>query len=110
MGALELARTIRSGQVSSREVVEAHLARIDEVNGDLNAIDEELMILAVAFMYNDDAGQDVNGIGSDFEARLAALLNNDRASGGLMSAGDIFGGRVFTGQPATSGIASINFM
>jgi len=38
MGALELARNIRSKQVSSREVVEAHLARVDQVNGHLNAI------------------------------------------------------------------------
>ncbi len=38
MGALELARQIRSGQASSREVLEAHLARVDKVNGDLNAI------------------------------------------------------------------------
>ena len=38
MGALELARNIRSKQVSSREVLEAHLARVEEVNGDLNAI------------------------------------------------------------------------
>ncbi|MGI9645762.1 MAG: amidase [Ilumatobacteraceae bacterium] len=38
MGALELARQIRSGQASSREVVEAHLARVDKVNSELNAI------------------------------------------------------------------------
>ena len=38
MGALELAGAIRAGDVSSREVVEAHLMRVDKVNGDLNAI------------------------------------------------------------------------
>jgi Asp-tRNA(Asn)/Glu-tRNA(Gln) amidotransferase A subunit family amidase len=32
MSATELAEAIRSGQVSSREVVEAHLRRIEEVN------------------------------------------------------------------------------
>lgn len=37
-GALELAKMIGSGEVSSREVVAAHLARIDEVNPHLNAI------------------------------------------------------------------------
>jgi amidase len=38
MGALELAGLIREGDVSSREVVEAHLVRVDKVNGHLNAI------------------------------------------------------------------------
>jgi len=38
MGALELADRIRSKEVSSREVLEAHLDRIEQVNGDLNAI------------------------------------------------------------------------
>jgi amidase len=35
-----LAQLIRSGQTSSREVVEAHLARIEEVNGAVNAVVE----------------------------------------------------------------------
>jgi amidase len=38
LGAVELAERIRSREVSSREVLEAHLARVDAVNGDLNAI------------------------------------------------------------------------
>ena len=37
-GAGELATVIRSGEVTSAEVVEAHLARIDEVNPDVNAV------------------------------------------------------------------------
>lgn len=37
-GALELAADIASGSVSSREVVEAHLERIEAVNGEVNAI------------------------------------------------------------------------
>ena len=36
--ALELAALIAAGDVSSREVVDAHLGRIDEVNGRLNAV------------------------------------------------------------------------
>jgi amidase len=36
--ALELARMIHASEVSSREVVESHLARIDEVNPHLNAV------------------------------------------------------------------------
>ena len=38
LGALELAERIRSKDVSSREVLEAHLTRVDECNGSLNAI------------------------------------------------------------------------
>lgn len=38
LGALELADRIRTKEVSSREVLEAHLARVDECNGALNAI------------------------------------------------------------------------
>ena len=36
--ATSLAQLIRSGRTSSREVVEAHLARIDAVNGAVNAV------------------------------------------------------------------------
>ena len=38
LGALELADRIRSKEVSSREVLEAHLDRVDRCNGALNAI------------------------------------------------------------------------
>jgi len=38
LSAVELARLIRNGQVSSREVVETHLQRIDQVNQHLNAV------------------------------------------------------------------------
>ena len=38
MSATELAEAIRSSQVSSREVVEAHLRRIEEVNPSINAV------------------------------------------------------------------------
>jgi amidase len=38
--ALSLAQLIRTGDVSSREVAESHLARIDEVNAEVNAIVE----------------------------------------------------------------------
>jgi amidase len=38
LGALELAGMIRTGEVTSRAVVEAHLARVEQCNGDLNAI------------------------------------------------------------------------
>jgi amidase len=38
MTAGELARLVRAGQVSSREVVQAHLERIDDVNARVNAV------------------------------------------------------------------------
>ncbi|MGA1440502.1 MAG: amidase, partial [Ilumatobacteraceae bacterium] len=38
LGALELAERIRSRVVSSREVLAAHLARLDAVNPHLNAV------------------------------------------------------------------------
>src|SRR5207245_2248072 len=37
-GAGELAQMIASGEVTSTEVIDAHLARIEEVNPDLNAV------------------------------------------------------------------------
>jgi amidase len=47
-GARELARAIRSGQASSREVVAAHLDRIAEVNGAVNAVTAVLADEAIA--------------------------------------------------------------
>jgi fatty acid amide hydrolase len=37
-GAVELARSIAAGDVSAREVVDAHIARVEEIDGDLNAV------------------------------------------------------------------------
>ena len=38
LGALELAKKIRTGDTSSREVLEAHISRVEAVNPHLNAI------------------------------------------------------------------------
>ena len=48
LSATELAVLIASGDVSSREVVVAHLARIDEVNGHVNAVTVVLRESALA--------------------------------------------------------------
>jgi len=52
LGAVELAAVIAGKEASSREVVEAHLARIDAVNGHLNAVvrrlDDEALAAADA--------------------------------------------------------------
>ncbi len=46
--AAQLAARIRSGEVSSTEVVEAHLARIDRINGSTNAVVEVVREEALA--------------------------------------------------------------
>ena len=38
LGIVDLAKAIREKQVSSREVIQAHLDRINTVNGRLNAV------------------------------------------------------------------------
>lgn len=55
LGALELAAAIRAREVSSREVVEAHLARIDQVNPRLNAVVRRLDDEALAAADRADA-------------------------------------------------------
>jgi len=54
-GALELAGMIARKEVSSREVVTAHLARVDEVNPYLNAIVRRLDVEALAAADRADA-------------------------------------------------------
>ena len=66
-GAGELAAMIRAKQVSSVEVVEAHLARIDAVNPAVNAITEVLAERAVA-----DATTCAIGTGEVLASTLAA--------------------------------------
>ena len=53
--ALDLAAMIRNGDTTSREVVEAHLARIDAVNPDLNAVVRRLDESAIAAADEADA-------------------------------------------------------
>jgi amidase len=48
MGASELARAIAARRLSSREVVEAHLNRIDAINGQVNAVTSVLREEALA--------------------------------------------------------------
>jgi amidase len=63
LGALELADRIRRREVSSREVVEAHLARVDDCNASLNAIvrvlADEALTAADAADADLSAGRDV---------------------------------------------------
>ena len=56
-GAGELAAMIRQGEVTSVEVVEAHLARIDSVNGKVNAIVKVLKDEALAGAAEIDAAR-----------------------------------------------------
>jgi amidase len=59
--ALDLAQLIASGEASSREVVDAHLARIAAVNGELNAITVEMGEQARAEADAADADRDHRG-------------------------------------------------
>lgn len=54
-GALELAAGIKSGEWSSRQVVQAHLDRIDAVNGQVNAV---VKVLADSALAAADAADD----------------------------------------------------
>ncbi|TMR21546.1 amidase [Nonomuraea turkmeniaca] len=58
MSATELARLIRSREVSSREAVEAHLRRIDEVNPQVNAVS---VVLAEEALADADAADRAGG-------------------------------------------------
>jgi len=55
LGAFELGTSIRDRVVSSREVVEAHLDRIDAVNGDVNAVTQTLVDEALSAADDADA-------------------------------------------------------
>jgi amidase len=55
-GASELADLIRRRKVSSREVIEAHLRRIDEVNGSVRAVTVTLAESALAAADEADRG------------------------------------------------------
>jgi amidase len=55
--ATKLASMIRSGEVSSRDVVESHLARIDAVNGRVNAVTVVLADAALAAADRADAAR-----------------------------------------------------
>jgi amidase len=61
MSALELAGMIRSGEVSSREVVEAHLTRAEECNARVNAIVESFPDRSVAWADEADAALAAGG-------------------------------------------------
>ncbi|HSK98158.1 MAG TPA: amidase family protein [Euzebyales bacterium] len=60
MGAGELAAAIRTKQVSSREVVEAHLRRIDAVNPQLNAV---TLVLGEQALQGADAADHTAAVG-----------------------------------------------
>ncbi|MEY2959140.1 MAG: hypothetical protein RLZZ01_1708 [Actinomycetota bacterium] len=91
LGALELAAMIRSGDVSSREVLTAHLARLDAVNPHLNAVVRRL---------DDEAG--------------AAADRADRAIADGSAVGPLHGVPVtvkenidLAGTPTTQGVAAL---
>ena len=76
MEGVEVARLIRAGKISAAEVVESQLARIDQVNGRLNAIvrraDDEARAIAHAI---DDGSID----GSNVGMTMTSKVNTDHA-------------------------------
>lgn len=79
MSAMELAGAIRSGQASSREVIEAHLRRIEAVNPSVNAVTVVLGEQAVGI--GDGLPQAVQVIGPRYREDLcldAATAIEDR--------------------------------
>ena len=48
LSAVEIAAKVRSKELSATEVTEAHLARIEDVNGAINAVVQDLSTEAVA--------------------------------------------------------------
>ena len=57
LSATELAERIRADDLSSTEVVRAHIARLEEVNGDLNAVAVRLYDEAVEAAAQADAAR-----------------------------------------------------
>ncbi|MFM9133509.1 MAG: amidase, partial [Actinomycetota bacterium] len=88
LGALQLAEGIRSRRFSSREVVQAHLDRVQEVNGHVNAVVKVLADSAlVAADAADTAVREGAGLGAFHGVPFTIKENIDVA-----------------GQPTTSGV------
>jgi amidase len=83
----ELADLVRSGQVSARELVQASLDRIEEVNPELNAFVE---------VFDEQALAAADGVGAGDERPFAgvpiAIKNNRAVAGGLFTYGAAFMG------------------
>ena len=76
--ALELAAMVRGREVSSREVVQAHLDRVEAVNPHVNAIVRLLPDQALAAA--DDADrEDVNAEVGEVVGGVSAAAGHDRA-------------------------------
>jgi amidase len=86
MSAVELAGMVRSGQASAREAVEAHLARLDQVNGDLNAVitrrDDEALVEADAVDRGVADGEDLPLAGVPFTVKDLIAAAGVRTTGG----------------------------
>ena len=70
---------------------------------DTGIIDEELMTLDIALSYLAGEGLPLGDLLEARNERLGLLADQDQAKVGVLSAGDIFGGRHFDGAPVGSG-------
>jgi len=66
---------------------------------DTGILDEELLTLATRFAYLESEGLPSQMANRDLLTYMKKLVKNDQPTGGILSAGDIFGGRHFTGAP-----------
>ncbi|HZM83515.1 MAG TPA: amidase [Candidatus Limnocylindrales bacterium] len=93
MGALDLAAAIRSRQVSSREVVEAHLRRIDAINPAVNAV---TVVLAVQAFDAAEAADRAVAAGADL-GRLHGVPFTVKGNIDLAGTATTWGARVLAG-------------
>ena len=93
-GALALATAIRTREVSSREVLEAHLARVAEVNPHVQAITEVLAEparaaadAAVLRLCNEESHQEWKWAQKENYSRMKIPLRGDPSAAGSPRAG-----------------------
>lgn len=80
-----------------------------QADTDVGVLDEELIAAGVILQWLISEGQPAGGALQDFEEKLNMLADNEYASDGILTAGDIFGtgGRRFTGEPPGDGINNL---
>lgn len=74
---------------------------------DTAILDEELLTLATVYEFLESEGLPSDAALRAYMKHLKTLVNNDQPASGVLSAGDIFGGRHFTGAPAADNVESL---
>lgn len=87
--ATALGRLIRDGSVTSREVVEAHLARIDEVNPKINAVVEVLRDSALRDAGESDRRRAAGALRSPIDGVPFSIKDSIEVAGTVCTAGTL---------------------